>query len=122
LYRVILADDSDEFLSWLGSLLEGSQDFQVVGQASHGVEALGLIQRLMPDLVIADVEMPGLDGLDLARCVGARWQGIKVILISAHEERQYDRLAREEGAMAFISKARLSLQALLQALQEAALP
>lgn len=122
MYRVVLADDSNEFLGWLRSLLEGSQDFQVVGQASNGAEALGLIQRLTPDLVISDVEMPELDGLDLARFIGAQWPGIKVILISGHAERQYGRLAREEGALAFIPKVRLSLQALRQALQEAASP
>lgn len=118
MYRVILADDEGEFRGWLRSLLEGCEDFQVVGEASTGREALRLVALLMPDLVIADVDMPDGDGLDVARFLQRQWPGIKVILVSAHTERGFERQAREEGALAFIPKARISLDALRQALQE----
>ena len=117
MYRVILADDEGEFRGWLRSLLEGSEDFQVVGEASTGTEALHLVALLMPDLVITDVDMPEPDGLDVARYVQRQLPGTKVILVSSHTEREYERLAREEGALAFIPKTRLSLDALRQALK-----
>ena len=55
MYRVIVADDEAEFREWLRSLLESSEDFQVVGEASSGMETVRLIASLVPDLVIADV-------------------------------------------------------------------
>jgi YesN/AraC family two-component response regulator len=118
LNRVILADDSREFLEWLMSLLEGSQEFHVVGEASNGREALRLIESLIPDLVIADVDMPDLDGLEVARSVQHQQPGIKVILFSSHTEPLYEKLARKEGALAFIPKSKLSLDALQQALRK----
>lgn len=120
MYRVIVADDSGEFLEWFGSLLERSPDFQVVGEASTGAETLRLVGLLLPDLVIADVDMPNLDGFDVARGVVGQWPDIKVMLVSSHTERVYERLARDEGAMAFIPKTKLSLDSLRQALKEAA--
>ena len=121
MYRVIVADDEPEFRRWLCSLLEGNEDFQVVGETSNGAEALSLIELLLPDLVIADVYMPSPDGLELARYVRHHFPGTKAILVSAHGERVYERLGREEGALAFIPKAELSLNALRQALQGEAL-
>ena len=117
--RVVVVDDEPEFRKWLLSLLKGSDDFEVVGEASTGPEAIQLVKIVMPDLVIADVYIPLPDGLEVARYVHDCFPGIKAILISAHTERVYERLARREGALAFIPKARLSLDVLRQALQGA---
>jgi two-component system response regulator YesN len=117
LYRVLVADDEPEFRSWLKSVLNDSGDFRLVGEASNGTEAFELIPLLLPDLVIADMYMPEADGLEVVRYVQRYFSGIKAILVSAYEERLYERLAREEGALAFIPKARLSLDALRRALK-----
>jgi two-component system response regulator YesN len=117
IYRVIVADDEPEFREWLRSLMEDSEDFQLVGEAKTGIEAIYLIPSVLPDLVIADMYMPEPDGLEVARYVQRHFSGIKAILVSAYEERVYERLAREEGALAFIPKTRLSLDALRQALK-----
>ncbi len=116
-YRVIVADDAPEFRSWVRSLLEGSEEFQVVGEASTGTEAISLVVSLVPDLVITDMYMPEPDGLEVARYVQHHFSSIKAILVSVHEDSVYERLARDEGALAFIPKARLSLNALRQSLQ-----
>jgi two-component system response regulator YesN len=116
-YRVVVADDEPDFRNWLRALLEASEDFQLVGEASTGSEAVSLIPSLTPDLVIADVYMPEPDGLELARYVQQNYPGIKAILVSAQQERVYEKLANEEGALAFIPKMKLSLDALRQALQ-----
>lgn len=116
-YRVIVADDEPDFRGWLRSLLDGSEDFQLVGEASTGTEAVDLIPSLTPDLVIADMYMPEPDGLEVARYVQINFPNIKAILISAQQDRVYEKLASEEGALAFIPKTKLSLDALRRALQ-----
>jgi YesN/AraC family two-component response regulator len=121
-YRVFVADDEPEFREWLRSLLENSEDFRLVGEAKTGTEAIYLIPSVLPDLVIADIYMPEPDGLEVARYVKRHFSGVKAILVSAYEERVYERLAKEEGALAFIPKARLSLDALRQALKGEARP
>jgi YesN/AraC family two-component response regulator len=120
--RVMVADDEPDFRGWLRSLLNDSRDFLLVGEVSNGTEALQLIPSLLPDLVIADMYMPEPDGLEVVRYVQRHFYGIKAILVSAHDERVYERLAREEGALAFIPKARLSLDALRRALKGEAGP
>ncbi len=112
MYRVILADDEEGFREWLRLLLERSHDFEVVGEASNGTEALRLAESLKPDLIIADINMPERDGLEVARFVQRQLPDIKVILISGFAEREYERLAQEEGGLAFIPKINLSLEAL----------
>jgi YesN/AraC family two-component response regulator len=121
-YRVFVADDEPEFREWLRSLLENSEDFRLVGEAKTGTEAIYLIPSVLPDLVIADIYMPEPDGLEVARYVKRHFSGVKAILVSAYEERVYERLAKEEGALAFIPKAKLSLNALRQALKGEAKP
>ena len=120
--RVMVADDEAEFRGWLRSVLNDSGDFRLIAEVSNGTEALELIPSLLPDLLIADMYMPDPDGLEVVRYVQRHFSGIKAILVSAHEERVYERLAREEGALAFIPKAKLSLDALRQALKGEAAP
>jgi len=117
-YRVIVADDEGDFRHWLRSLLEGSPEFQVVGEAKTGIEALDLVSRLLPDVVITDMDMPDGDGVEVVRSLRTGRPGVKVIIVSGHSERGYERLAEEEGALAFFPKAKLSLEALRQVLLE----
>jgi YesN/AraC family two-component response regulator len=116
-YRVVVADDEADFRGWLRSLMEVSEDFELVGEACSGSEAVRMIPRLEPDLVIADMYMPEPDGLELARYVQDNYPHTKAILVSAQQDRVYERLATEEGALAFIPKTKVSLAALRQALQ-----
>ena len=108
--RVVIADDESEFRGWLRSLIDTSADFQLVGEAINGSEAIGLINELIPDLVIADVFMPDIDGLEILQRIHKHYPGIKIILTSACQERVYSKLAKEEGALCFIPKAELSLE------------
>jgi len=108
-YRVIVADDEPDFRRWLASMLEGSNDFSIVGEARNGAEALQQLDTHLPDIVIADMYMPDPDGLEVVRFVQKYYPGTKAILVSAQEEKVYADLAKEEGALAFIPKAKLSL-------------
>ncbi len=91
----------------------------MVGEANSGEEALGLASSLLPDLVITDVDMPGSDGFELARMVRDQLPGVKVIMVSGHTGREFQRLARREGAVALIPKVKLSVEVLAQALERA---
>lgn len=117
MYRVIVIDDEPEFRSWLRSTLESSGDFQVVGDASNGDEAISLVTQVLPDIVIADIYMPGIDGFEVAQYLQQHFPSVRTILISVHEESIYQRLAKEKGAIKFIPKAQFSLDALRYALQ-----
>ncbi len=91
----------------------------MVGEANSGEEALALASSLLPDLVITDVDMPNGDGFELARMLRDQLPGVKVIMVSGHTGREFQRLARREGAVALISKLKLSVDSLAQALQRA---
>lgn len=116
-WRVVVADDEPEFRSWIRSLLEAARDFLVVGEAGTGTEALAVIPRLRPDLVIADLYMPGPDGLEVVKYVQDTLPHTKAILVSAHTERVFERLAKDAGALTFIPKAAFSVEAVRRALK-----
>jgi two-component system response regulator YesN len=117
MYKVVVADDEIEFRAWLRALLSSCDDFQVVGEACTGEETLSLVKKLNPDLVIADLYMPEPDGLEIARFIQEHYPEMKAILVSAHRERICEKLARDEGALAFIPKAGLSLGELRHVLE-----
>ena len=117
-YRVVVADDEPEFRKWLKSLMDESEDFRLIGEASSGAEAINIIPLLLPDLVIADMYLPEPDGLEVAQYVQRNFSGIKSILVSTHQGNVYDDLAKEGGALAFVPKSRFSIDAIRQALKE----
>ena len=92
--------------------MDPSDDFQAVGGPSSGIAALNLPESLRPGLVIAGVNMPDGDGLDVALFVRRQYPDIKITLVSGLAESRYERLAKEEGALAFIPKINPSLEAL----------
>lgn len=122
MYRMMLVDDEPEFRKWFLSEFKHSRDFQVVGDAVSAEEALSKLSALSPDLVIADVYLPGQDGFEIARYIKNHYPAVKVILISACEDHVYERLTRDEGALTFIPKTKLSLESLRQALPVAKQP
>lgn len=117
MYRVLVVDDEPDYCRWVKTLLSRSADFQVVGEARDGDEGIRLIKLLAPDVMILDVYMPGPDGFEVARYAHEHFPGIKAIVISAQEDNIYQRLAEENGARAFIPKAKLSIPALQNALR-----
>jgi len=117
--EVVLADDDLMFRAWLESVLEQGGDLHVVGEANDGETALELVETLHPDVVIADVYMRDMDGLEVARRIKHSHPKIDSILVSAHSDRTHERLAVEEGALALIPKQRVSAEAVRHALKKA---
>ena len=100
--RILLADDQPVTLSGLCKLLEPA--FEVVGRVTDGFALLAAAERLRPDVVIADVEMPGLDGIEATRRLQARRPDVKVLILSISAEPFCVRAAFDAGAWGCLPK------------------
>lgn len=114
--RVVFADDNAQFLDHAVQLMSGECD--VLGTASDGVSAVDLVERLNPDIVVLDITMPQLDGLDVARRLRADGIQTQIIFLTVHDDPDYLREALGVGAMGYVVKHRL-VSDLPQAIQDA---
>ena len=83
--RVLTVDDQELFRAVARDVIDATPGFDVVGEASNGEEGLEAVGRLSPDLVLLDVRMPGLDGIEVAQRLVAEHPGVAVVLISIEE-------------------------------------
>ncbi len=115
--RVILADDHTLVRAGLRKLLELVPDLTVVGEAQDGLELLTLVEQLQPDLVLLDIAMPGLNGLEAAARMARSWPRIRVLILSMHQGEEYVRQALRSGAAGYLLKdaAPLELELALKA-------
>ena len=103
--RVVLADDHALVREGTAELLERAGGIRVVGQAADGVEAVRLVQTLRPDVLLLDLALPGLDGLEVARRTRATSPSTAVVALTAHDEQAYVLAMLEVGATGYLSKA-----------------
>jgi DNA-binding NarL/FixJ family response regulator len=101
---VVLADDHPIVRQGLRTLLEQEAQCQVVGEATDGLTAIELITQLQPDLAILDVQMPDLDGLEVARRVTSVSPETRVIMLSMHSDEPYVLDALRYGALGYVLK------------------
>lgn len=101
---LLLADDHAVLRSGLKLLLENQPDLRVVGEASSGLEALNLAERLQPDLILLDLSMPGLGGLDALLALRKAAPGAKILILTMHDDPQYLRSALKKGAIGYVLK------------------
>jgi two-component system nitrate/nitrite response regulator NarL len=106
-YRIVLAEDEEDFLDALGRVLEQDGRFTVVGRARNGMEAVELVQRLNPELVVMDIEMPVLDGIEATRQLHESSPGLPVVAISGHDYEERVLEVRAAGAVDYVRKARV---------------
>ena len=102
--RVLFADDHRVMREGLIAMVRNRPDIRVVGEAADGREALELARELRPDVVVMDVSMPHMDGIEATRCIKAEMPEMRVIGLSMFEEGEVARRMREAGAEAFVSK------------------
>jgi DNA-binding NarL/FixJ family response regulator len=107
--RLLLVDDDAGFRSTLRQLLAQRVEAQVLGEAGSGEEAIRLADRLQPDVVLMDLAMPRMNGLEATRQLKTRWPDLAVIILTVHDEDVYRRTALAAGATAFLQKKMLGV-------------
>lgn len=102
--RVLIADDHRIVRAGLIGLLSTRPEINVVGEASDGLEAVELVQRLDPDVVLMDVTMPRLNGIDATRVLHKQHPNIRIIGLSMHDSREIADAMTHAGAIGFLTK------------------
>jgi len=102
--RILLADDHAVLRAGLRALLAAQGDLEVVGEASDGGEAIRLTQTLRPDLVVMDIGMPGVSGIDATARIKRDLPAVKVLILSMHDDRGYLRQVLRAGASGYVLK------------------
>jgi two-component system, NarL family, response regulator NreC len=102
--RVLIADDHTIVRSGLRLLLQAEPDIDVVGEALEGGEALALVEKHQPDVVLMDIAMPGIDGMEATRQIKARWPQVQVLVLTMHRSDEYFFEMLKAGASGYILK------------------
>ena len=103
--KVLIVDDQEPFRSAARMVVELTDGFEVVGEAETGEDGVAMADELAPDLVLMDVNLPGIDGLEATRRIVASGTVRVVLLLSTYEEAEYAPRAAECGAATYIPKA-----------------
>ncbi|HEX4466015.1 MAG TPA: response regulator transcription factor [Solirubrobacteraceae bacterium] len=102
--KVLIGDDHPLMLQGIRRALETNDDIEVVGEANSGEQVLALVERRKPDLVLLDLHMPGMGGIECIEEIGRRWPDVKAVVISASDDRASIDSALLAGASAYILK------------------
>jgi DNA-binding NarL/FixJ family response regulator len=102
--RLVIADDHHLVRRGLRSMLAGEPDLEVVGEAENGREALELCRELRPDLVLMDVRMPQMDGLQATRAIKGELPATNILMVTTHESPEYLVEALKTGAAGYVLK------------------
>lgn len=105
--RTVVVDDSSTFLRSLCSFLRDFATVQVVGAADSAREAFAVVEQVKPDLVLIDLQMPGMNGLEATTVLRSRYPDTQVILVTMHDTPELRQASLEGGAFGFVSKGRL---------------
>lgn len=102
--RVLVVDDHTLLRRGLISLLEMSQDIKVVGQATNGIEAIELAEKLRPDVILMDINMPKLNGIEATKEITKNIKGINILCLTIHDDEEYIAEMIRAGAKGYILK------------------
>jgi DNA-binding NarL/FixJ family response regulator len=114
--RILLADDHPPMIERVTVLLQSS--FEIVGAVGNGTDLVAEAKRLQPDLIVLDISMPGLTGIEAARELREAGSTAKVIFLTVHERVEFVQACLAEGALGYVLKSRMAAD-LIPAIQEA---
>lgn len=117
--RIVLADDHAVVRGGLKALIDAQPDMIVVGEAADGVEVLAQVREYAPDIVVMDLSMPRLGGVEATEQLRARGESPRILVLSVHEDASYLRRVLEAGAMGYVLK-RAAVEALITAIRQVA--
>lgn len=101
---VILVDDHAIMRAGIRGMLEQQPDFEVVGEAADGATAVDLVRRTAPDVVVMDIGMLGMNGIEATRRITTEDPNVKVVVLSMHTDRRYVAMMLRAGASAYLPK------------------
>lgn len=104
LIRILVVDDHTIFRSGIRQLVDSREDMEVVGEARDGAEALTLVESLQPDVILMDIAMAGMDGIEATRRLKARWADIAILVLTMHEHEEYFFEILKAGASGYVLK------------------
>ena len=102
--KVVLVDDHAVIRAGLEQLLAGTDDIEVVGQAANGAEALEVVRRIRPDVVLMDLQMPDVDGVAATRAIMAEKLGVDVLVLTSFSDSERIIAALDAGAVGYLLK------------------
>ena len=103
-HSVLLVDDQDTFRDIARNQLANDQGFEIVGEANDGTSAIEKTDQLRPSVIVMDIQMPDMSGIEAARHILDANPGVRIVLTSMGNDAEYEPLAREIGACGFIPK------------------
>jgi DNA-binding NarL/FixJ family response regulator len=103
-WRVVVVDDHELLRTGTRRILEDAMDFTVVGEAADGDAALRIIGETNPQVVLVDIKLPSINGIDLARQIGTDFPGLTVLILTAYDDENYVRAAIGAGVAGFLLK------------------
>jgi len=110
--RILIADDHQMVRELLCHVLQTESDWEVVAQAGDGLQVIPLIQTTAPHVVCMDISMPGMNGIELTRSILQQWPQIKVVALSAYDDRRHVLDMLDAGAKAYVTKVAASTELL----------
>jgi two-component system, NarL family, response regulator NreC len=113
---ILLADDHTIVRRGLRAMLAAEEDFDIIGEATNGLEVADLVERLQPNVLVLDIMMPGLNGLEVTRKVSKRSPGTRIVILSTYSNEAYVFEALRSGAAGYVLKA-ASTAELIQAVR-----
>src|SRR3954465_11771478 len=116
--RVLLADDHTVVRQGLRALLDAEEDIEIIGEAENGRQALQLVKKLLPDVVVMDIAMPVLNGVEATRQITRYVPNVKVLVLSTYSNDEYVEQLTEAGAAGYLVK-QTAANDLLKAIREA---